>query len=168
MKHISLDCFVQFPFIVVLPHPHSSVLFIPTLYHLIWKTIQWPKQDSPGALTVLLMAGIVASVVVVPGILGRAARTGGGLSSDLARFDDDTFECVNRTLCVGETCCAAGGGRAMSGSLTSQDFDTFLRSFCADSLSPRISAILPGHVTRKHGSLHNSPQNFRKQKHRHL
>ena len=33
------------------------------------------------------------------------------------------------------------------GNLTSQDFDILLRSFCADSSPPKISAIFVGHFT---------------------
>ena len=39
------------------------------------------------------------------------------------------------------------------GNFTSQDFDIFLRSFCADSSSPQISAILVGHFTGESISL---------------
>ena len=45
------------------------------------------------------------------------------------------------------------------GNFTSQDVDICLRSFCADSSSPRIPAILAGHLTWD-ASLRNSPQNF--------
>ena len=39
---------------------------------------------------------------------------------------------------------------------TSLDFDTFLRSFCADSSSPQISAILLDNFTRANYSLRKS------------
>ena len=44
------------------------------------------------------------------------------------------------------------------GDLTSQEFYIFLRSFCVDSSSPQISAILVGHFTRGNDSLCKSPQ----------
>ena len=39
------------------------------------------------------------------------------------------------------------------GNFTIQDFDIILHSFCADSSSPRIFAILVGHFTGENGSL---------------
>ena len=47
------------------------------------------------------------------------------------------------------------------GKFTSRDFDISLHSFCADSSSGQIVAILVGHVTREHVSLRESPQSFR-------
>ena len=46
------------------------------------------------------------------------------------------------------------------GNFMSQEFDICLRSFCADSSSPQISAILVGHFTVENNSLRNYPQNF--------
>ena len=49
------------------------------------------------------------------------------------------------------------------GNFTSQDFEMFPRSFCADPSSPQISAILVGHSTGENDSLRESPgfpQNF--------
>ena len=43
-------------------------------------------------------------------------------------------------------------------SFTSQDSDIFLHSFCADSSSPQISAILVGHLTQNTCILRKSPQ----------
>ena len=50
--------------------------------------------------------------------------------------------------------------RPALGSFTSQDFDICPRSFCADSSSPQISAILVGNFTWANHSLRNSPPNF--------
>ena len=48
--------------------------------------------------------------------------------------------------------------QARLGSFTSQDFDVFLRGFCADASSPQISAILVGHSTCENDSLRKCPQ----------
>ena len=53
-------------------------------------------------------------------------------------------------------------GRPPRGNFTSQDSDTVLRTFRADSSSPQISATLVGHFTGTHDSLCSSPKNFTK------
>ena len=48
------------------------------------------------------------------------------------------------------------------GNFTSHGFELLLRSFCTESSSRQISAILFGQLTGKTDSLRNSPQNFRR------
>ena len=87
---------------------------------------------------------------------------------DTIRYDSDWF-CTARharsAVCCAFRCgCNATWGDMVQnfGNFTSQDFDTFLHSCCADSSSPQISAILVGHFTVEHDSLRDSPQNVRK------